>query len=356
MKPMPPAAAADKPFTEAPCASLVNRLQPVTAAEARLARTVFDRRFARWVDQVLARTGTRVAANEGAAGVAASLACRHGGLELTAPAAAWPALELAAGLPDAALARDVADAMLDGPMAMLAPWLPGLALRALHAGPAQAAPLELRCGSLRVGLKAIDDGVAKQLGRQVRRTVPADLSPLRGLRLPARLRLFTREFALDDLRSLAAGDVLACAQWTADGRLPCQLFTGLGTFMQATAETDLDSADATLTEAPTLAHDDAARTPDGAPLDAGTIGALNVPVSFEIDSARVSLDELASFGAGSVITLAAPVRDATVRLVCFGQVVGVGRLVAVGDCLGVRIERIGTLADGVATTTASEGH
>jgi type III secretion protein Q len=241
-------------------------------------------------------------------------------------------------------------------MALLAPSLPGLSLQALQARPAQPAPLELRCGGLRVGLKAIDDGVARQLGCQMRRAVPADLAPLRGLRLPARLRLFSRELALADLRSLAAGDVLACARKPADGRLPCQLSIGLGTFMQATADTDLDDATATLAEAPTLAHD----TVDDAPLDAASIGALNVPVSFEIDSARVSLDELASFDAGSVITLAAPVRDAAVRLVCFGQVVGTGRLVAVGDCLGVRIERMGTVRHGIAGGNGigsdSEGH
>jgi type III secretion protein Q len=107
--------------------------------------------------------------------------------------------------------------------------------------------------------------------------------------------------------------------------------------MQATAETDLDHTDVTLSQAPTLAHE-----PSGdAPLAAQAIGALNIPVSFEIDSARVALDDLAAFDAGSVITLDAPVQDALVRLVCFGQVVGTGRLVAVGDCLGVRIERMG---------------
>jgi type III secretion protein Q len=167
--------------------------------------------------------------------------------------------------------------------------------------------------------------------------VPADLAPLRGLRLPSRLRLARREMALDDLRSLAPGDVLACTTRPADGPLRCHLLIGLGTFMQATAETDLHSVDVTLSDSPALDHEPG----NSAPLHPGSIGALNVPVSFEIDSARVGLDELAAFDAGSVIALDAPVQDALVRLVCFGQVVGVGRLVAVGDCLGVRIERMG---------------
>jgi type III secretion protein Q len=106
--------------------------------------------------------------------------------------------------------------------------------------------------------------------------------------------------------------------------------------MQATAEITLDSRSATLAEPPTLSREHE----NASPLESGSIGTLEVPISFEIDSARVSLDELASFDAGSIITLAAPLRDAPVRLVCFGQTVGHGRLVAVGDCLGVRIERI----------------
>lgn len=334
---MPRATLADPSPAEPPSADLAGRLPAVAPAEARLARTVFDRRFVHWVDRLLAQSGTRVLATPGAAGVAAGLRCRHGSLELTAPAGAWPALEMAARLPDAGLARDVADALLAEPLARLSPALPGLGLHAVRAQPAQAAPLELRCGELRIGLQSIDDGVARQIDAQVRRSVPADLSPLQALRLPSRLRLFSRELTLADLQSLGAGDVLACAPRPAGGRLACHLFIGLGTFMQATADIDLDGAAATLAQAPTLAHEPA----PVAPLDAGSIGALNVPVSFEIDSARVSLDELASFDAGSVITLDAPVRDAAVRLVCFGQVVGVGRLVAVGDCLGVRIERMG---------------
>lgn len=330
-------------------APLTGRLPRVSLAEARLARTVFDRRFTQWVDQLLAGRApqdaapARLQSTQGTAGLTAHLTSRHGEIELTGPAFAWPALELAAGLPDAALARDVAETLLAEPLALLAPWLPGLALRTLRARPLDAASVELCWGEWRIGLKALDEGVARQIGSQMRRAVAADLAPLRGLRLPTRLRLAQRELSSDDLRTLAAGDVLACTTRPADKRLRCQLLIGLGTFMQATAETDLDSADVTLSQTPALDRE----APTGAPMEAASIGALNVPVSFEIDSARVGLDELAAFDAGSVITLEAPVQDALVRLVCFGQVVGVGRLVAVGDCLGVRIERMG-LPDAIA--------
>ena len=42
-----------------------------------------------------------------------------------------------------------------------------------------------------------------------------------------------------------------------------------------------------------------------------------------------------------VITLDMPVREALVRLVCHDQVVGIGRLIVIGEQLGVRIERMG---------------
>lgn len=331
--------------------SLSGRLPAVSAAEARLARTVFDRRFTRWIEQLLAQAApaaapARLRATQGSAGLAVQLASRHGEIELTTAPSTWPALELAAGLPDAALARDVADALLAEPLSALARCMPGLTLKALRPRSPQAS-VELCIGDWNVGLKSLDDGAARQLGAQMRRAVAADLSPLRGLRLPARLRLGRRNFELDDLRSLAAGDVLACTARRADAPLRCQLLIGLGIFMQATADIDLDSPDATLTEAPQLESE----PHEAAPLEAPSIGALNVPVSFEIDTARVSLDELAAFDAGSIVTLDAPVQDAQVRLVCFGQVVGVGRLVAVGDCLGVRIERMG-LPDAIAAGEA----
>lgn len=331
-------------------APLTGRLPAVPGGEARLARTVFDRRFTRWVDQLLsarggaAATPARLRPAQGAASVAVCLVCQHGELELTAPASAWPTLELAAALPDAALARDVAEALLAEPLALLAPWLPGLALRTLQPRPQATTATELCWGDGRVGLRALDEGVARHLAREMRRAAAADLSPLRGLRLPARLCLGRRELPLAELRTLATGDVIACAAQPADGGLRCRFLIGLGTFMQATAETGLDSHTATLTEAPSLEREPATT---GVPLEAPSLGALHVPVSFEVDSARVALDDLAAFGPGSVVTLDAPVCDALVRLVCFGQVVGTGRLVAVGDCLGVRIERIG-LADDVA--------
>lgn len=62
-----------------------------------------------------------------------------------------------------------------------------------------------------------------------------------------------------------------------------------------------------------------------------------MPVAFEIDSTRMRLDELAALDTGAVIELDVALMDASVRLVCHGQTVGHGQLVAIGERLGVRI-------------------
>ena len=107
--------------------------------------------------------------------------------------------------------------------------------------------------------------------------------------------------------------------------------------MQSAAEIDLDTATVHVADTPATVAEDLQAA--GPPL--GAIGELNVPVAFEIDSARIGLDELAAIGPGSVIELQASALDATVQLLCLGQVIGLGQLVVIGDRLGVRVERMG---------------
>ena len=71
------------------------------------------------------------------------------------------------------------------------------------------------------------------------------------------------------------------------------------------------------------------------------VEALELPIAFEIDTARVSLAELAGIRPGYVIELDTALSEATVRMVCHGQTIGQGQLIAVGEQLGVRIIRMG---------------
>ncbi|MEK8029339.1 type III secretion system cytoplasmic ring protein SctQ [Ideonella sp. DXS29W] len=69
-------------------------------------------------------------------------------------------------------------------------------------------------------------------------------------------------------------------------------------------------------------------------------GEIELPICFEIDTARLRLDDISAMAPGHVIALDVPLAEAPVRLVCHGQRVGRGRLIAIGDRLGVQIERI----------------
>jgi type III secretion protein Q len=73
---------------------------------------------------------------------------------------------------------------------------------------------------------------------------------------------------------------------------------------------------------------------------APTLDELQLPIVFELDTARISLAALADMRPGYAVELDVPLREATVRLVCHGQTLGQGQLVAIGDQLGVRITRM----------------
>lgn len=322
---------------------LARHLPSVDQSEARLARVVFDRRFGRWIRALTGKPGAMVsrAPDVSARRIDLAFQCAQGSLDLCVPTADWPALEMAARLPDAALARDVAQSLMAQTLAPFQARLPGLVLHGMDLGKGPA-PYEVAAQNRRVGLRAMDDAMAGQIHALLAASVATDASHLFGLRVACRIRLVRKTFRAADLGSVGAGDVLLTGlSAAASAPLHCHLSFGMGASMETTAQLDIDSHQATLDAAPQagsapLPEND---LPEGSEI--GTIGQLSIPVAFEIDSARVRLDDLAAFGPGSVITLDTPVRDAAVRLVCHDQVVGIGRLIVIGEQLGVRIERMG---------------
>ncbi|AVS73005.1 type III secretion system cytoplasmic ring protein SctQ, partial [Paracidovorax cattleyae] len=278
-----------------------------------------------------------------------------------------------------ALAREVAETLLAAPLAAAAPVLPGLALAGVAVRSAHQAPMEWTHGSLRIGLHAIDGAVAARLRAILAESLPADGATLGALRLPGTVRLATRRLEPSDLATLAPGDVVLCGALSAGRRRPCHLSFGLGTTMHIPAELDLDDSELALHAAPQTdafadlpdaggepdtawATAEAADTaqasgseggPAATPLPLANIGGILVPVSIEIDTAHIRLDELAALDAGAIVPLAVPARDAAVRLVCHGQVVGTGRLVVIGENLGVRIAHVAA-AGAAASPTAAD--
>lgn len=327
--------------------SIARRLPSLLPSAARAARVGFDRRFQAWLCQLGGLDGALVYPRRPPTELLSlDIRCAHGSADLALDPAQWPALQMAASLPDADLARGVTDALL-APLAQhLAPLLPGAQVRSVRRYPSQAVTgCALPCvgqAQGEVSLVRLDSTLAAHLEALLRDGVAADLARLSPLRVPMRITLFERPIPHQRLQRLSAGDVVLCGAARRSGpRWRATLKFGLGTTMQAHADLDLDSSTAHVATRPSLADEGIGRgAADLSQAPAG-IEDLQLPVAFEIDSARVSLGELASLGEGSVIELDVALLEASVRLVCHGQTLGVGQLVAIGDQLGVRIVRMG---------------
>ncbi len=67
---------------------------------------------------------------------------------------------------------------------------------------------------------------------------------------------------------------------------------------------------------------------------------LDMPVHFEIDTVVMPLARLCALGAGHIMELPISLAHAPVRLITHGKTIGSGELVAIGDHLGIRIQKM----------------
>ncbi|HET9643417.1 MAG TPA: type III secretion system cytoplasmic ring protein SctQ [Burkholderiaceae bacterium] len=299
----------------------------------------FDARFARMVASLTRSRTRRFMSGQATDAVLVSLRGLSGKAEVCADARAWPALVLALRDADPQEARDLVSILLAEPLAALERIIPGLTVSGVRLGRSDPAGIWVRTGEFEFGLQGMDEVMAQQVCGAMAKQPPASPGHIAELRLPARITLFSRLLSVNKWRGLEPADVvLGSVELQHGSRLQGRVTFGLGITMQAKANIDLRASSATLSEDLEMMEED--EESDAPPLN--EVGELNVPVSFELDSARISLNELAAIGAGSVIELQTIVKDASVRLVCMGQVVGSGKLVVIGDHLGVRVERMGT--------------
>jgi type III secretion protein Q len=329
--------------------SLARHLPSVPPEVARATRVGFDRRWPRWLAQCIGLEDARLhPAQAGREPLVLTVACAHGEAQLALDPTPWPALQLAAGLDDPTLACDVTHALLAPLLHRLSVLWPGAQVRSLSrgactAGSRVASPCVSHADG-EVSLLRLDPPLAGHMAAVLAHTVAPDLDALHALRVPMRIGLFERVLPRHRLQALSVGDVvLSGVVHRADTRWQASLKFGTGIIMQATADIDLHQPRASVVAEPRITEDDAGPTTEWGrqPSD---LDRLQVPVAFEIDSARVSLGELASLGVGSVIELDVGLLDASVRLVCHGQTLGVGQLVAVGEQLGVRIVEMGVVS------------
>lgn len=334
-------------------APLTGRLPTLSPARAALSRLAFDARFARWLHATLGAPGLAVTRRRADAGWRLTVESAHGRFQVVVDVSAWPALQLAFAHDDAPTACDIATLLLGAWAQALAPSLGPCRIVAIEAADGCADvdtdtdtdPLPVVAGGATpVALRAADAGVIDRMTEVCGggHAGAVDLAPFARLPLRPRLRLLSRAMPRSLLLSLREGDVVLT------GDAPARLICGVGQTLMARVLIDLQESTVQLAEPPQITDDDAAQAQapsyaPGAPLQ--TLDALQLPIAFELDTARVSLAELAAMRPGHAVELDVPLQEAAVRLVCHGQTLGQGQLVAIGDRLGVRITRLEFLHD-----------
>lgn len=174
---------------------------------------------------------------------------------------------------------------------------------------------------------------------------------------PGIVRLRSRRCSPALLGSLARHDVLVGWQPSAPfgANRPLQhasLRFGAARGRQLCAGVRVDAHSVTLETPVTPVHDaqsddfspygnasgDASATLPNEPLV--DVAAMDLPVHIELLTVNLSIAQLSALQPGYVVDLPLPLEDAAVRLVAYGQTLALGKLVAVGDNLGVQIERM----------------
>jgi type III secretion protein Q len=302
---------------------------------------IHDPLAAREVAVVTLRWGLRQA-------VCALDVAQHPGLAslLAGDSAAQPALRRAVG---AVLLEP-----LFGALAQLG--MDGVELAAL--APAAAPRTNQPCCALsfRLGARRIDavlDDIDTDWLEALERVVASQCLPfathVSSIAVPGRLSVGERSVSVALLDSLRPGDViLRCVSGAfaalyrgecESARLP--LAWGRYGTRQLRAMAAVGPQTLTLEEDPVMSHDMQFNAPLTDSIDTPVdISHLDLPLKLEIDTVSLPVAQLSALRAGYVLELPTALPDARIRLVTYGQTIGFGELVSVGDHLGVRVVQL----------------
>jgi type III secretion protein Q len=180
----------------------------------------------------------------------------------------------------------------------------------------------------------------------------ANLDTLDGLTLSCAIRLRSRRCSPQVLASLHRNDILLGWQpifpYVPGKPLPgATLRIGAPRGRQLRAAVRVDTNTVTLETPVTL---DTTQPDDFDPLEGASnlplteplvpVASMEMPVHVELFSVNLGLAQVSALQPGYVLDLPLPLDDAAVRLVSYGQTLAFGKLVAVGENLGVQIERM----------------
>jgi type III secretion protein Q len=220
--------------------------------------------------------------------------------------------------------------------------------QAVQPGAANASQIELRwtAGSQRSGklrLLALDALALQSVRTRVAQKT-LSVVKYRGLGLPGRFVFGHRSLPVQRADALRAGDVLLPqSPLSGSDDIHGDVHFGAVSGRRCVAQATCCDALITIKGKPTMSSK-SDQPKSGAALGEHPVRLeeLDVPINFEIETSSLTLAELEGMEPGYVFELPMPARAATVRLTVYGQVIGLGELVSVGDQLGVRILRIGT--------------
>ncbi|MFM0735974.1 type III secretion system cytoplasmic ring protein SctQ [Paraburkholderia xenovorans] len=216
-------------------------------------------------------------------------------------------------------------------------------------------------------LTSVPAGLVDELKARTEAVTPTstDFHPaFLDLRMSGRLRFAERTCSTGTLNALRPRDVLLgwnTAYPSADGGPMAALMSwGTPAGSRLAASVEIQGSRVTLVTEPTMtqhafdsaAFDSAAfdstatlqdePAEDGAQPDIGSLDELDVPVHLEISTLDLPLRTLATLQPGYLLELPIALEDAQVRLVVHGRTIGTGRLVAIGEHLGLQVSRIGS--------------
>lgn len=206
-------------------------------------------------------------------------------------------------------------------------------------------------------LDQIDDGLLSDFERLVAMQRMPFARRVSQLNVPGRLQIGERTMSVGTLRSLRPGDVIlravqpGIAALFADPPAPATVpaIWGRAGMCHLSCIARLDADKLILSGAPLMAYE---THYNDSPVTGGSdtqveISDLELPVTVEIDTLSLPVAQLSALRPGYVLELPVPVRHARVRLVSYGQTVGFGELVAVGEHIGVRVLQMSHQSDPV---------
>jgi type III secretion protein Q len=346
------------------------RLPSVAAATARQQRLAVDERLIALLSHTLDLAGWAVGTRNLVDSARAAVLQLRWGMERAAVR-----IDVAqhAGLASVLHSDDLSNAELRNAVGaiLLAPLLrafealgmPGVEVVSLE----RAAPMPstepccaiaFRLGSQRFDatLEQIDSGWLDALEAIVARQCTPFATHVSEIAVPGRLLIGEKAMSVTTLDSLRPGDVIVRALSEAMSAMlknqsetaRAQVVWGRYGTRQLRAMADVSHQTMTLTEDPTMNHDTQFSAPLTDSVDTPVeISDLDLPLKLEIDTVSMPVAQLSALRAGYVLELPTAVPDARIRLVTYGQTIGFGELVSVGDHLGVRLVQLSRGHDSV---------